>query len=114
MRFTQGLRALEDRRPFEQTGLLRGRGSAIPHGSRLLHSTGAGENQRLMVRHLVFHMLSPGASDFPVHARLVTLEERQVVTGDRKFRGSTLRSAARRKASADSRTGRVTGCGRQT
>src|SRR3954464_13237986 len=31
MRFTHGLRALENRRPFQQAGLLRRRDRALPH-----------------------------------------------------------------------------------
>src|SRR5262249_18299041 len=86
MRLAYRRRALENRGPFEQTGLLRRRDRAFPHGSRLPHFTGTGENQRLMVRHLVFDMLFRGASDFSFHACLVTLTKCQVVTLDHKSR----------------------------
>ena len=86
MRFAHGLRGLVDRGSFAIAGLLRQRDRALPHGSRLPHSTGTGEHQGLIVRHPVLRLLSASARDFAVHSRLVSLEKRQVVTGDQKFR----------------------------
>ncbi len=58
-----------------------------PTCMRQPHSPGSGEHHRLIVRHPVFDTLSASAHDFALHSGVVTVEKRQVVTGDKKSPG---------------------------